>query len=126
MVPFYIFIADKTSKSRAANGLAEGLEFTAFALGDEFDTAIGQVADDTGDLKTGGDIPGGVTKADALHPARIKNSQALAILRRRRGWRLFRHGRMKPKPDTGRNVFWSAKTFFLFSRIVFDRFENLA
>ena len=74
VAPSYIFVADKASKSRAANGLAEGFQFLARAFGDEFDATVGQIADGAGDFKAGGDGFGGVAKA--RRPARGLNKKS--------------------------------------------------
>jgi hypothetical protein len=125
VAPTYTFVADKASKSRASDGVAKRFEFFARTFGDEFDAAVGQIAHNAGDLKTGGESLGGVAKADALDAAGIENLQAMAAGGWCERWRLFRHGRMKPNSAARRNVFCRAKTFFIFGRILFDRFEFL-
>ena len=85
------------------------------AFGDEFDAAVGQVADGAGDFKTGGDGLGGVAEPDALHAAGIKNIHAAAVGNGRGGWRLNRHGRMKPKSGgVGAMFFAAGRTIILF------------
>jgi hypothetical protein len=97
--PSYLFVANKSSKTCGAEGGAKGVEFGADALGDEFDAAVGKVADDAGDFKAGGDGSGGVTKADALHITGVKHGHAAAggIVGGRR------HRRIKPNPWPGSN-----------------------
>ena len=67
--PSYLLVADKASKTFSADGGAERLEFRAGTFGDEFDAAIGQIADGAADFKTGGDGFCGIAKPDALHAA---------------------------------------------------------
>jgi hypothetical protein len=67
--PVCLFVADKASKSRAANRITKCLQFIPRTLRNKFDPAIRQIADGAGDFKTGGDRPGGVTKTNALHAA---------------------------------------------------------
>ena len=67
--PIYLLIANKASKTFSANGGAKSLQFRVRSLGDEFDAAIGQVAHEAGDFKTGGDGFDGITETDALHAA---------------------------------------------------------
>ncbi len=104
-IPVYLFLLNKASKTFIADGVAERLQLCARALGDEFNAAIGQVADDAVDDKAGGDGLDGVTKSHALHAARIKNIQAAAFSGRRVAGRFRRHRRMKPNSAARRNVF---------------------
>ncbi len=67
--PIYLLVTDKTSKTFIADGHPKRLEFGPGTLGDEFDAAIGQVADGAGDFKTGRDGFGGMTKSNALDTA---------------------------------------------------------
>ena len=69
VAPIYIFVADKASKSRIADGGAKGFQFLARAFGDQFHAAVGQIADGAGDFKSGGDGFRGVAKPDTLHVA---------------------------------------------------------
>ena len=67
--PTYLLIANKASKTFIANGSTECLKLLARAFSDQFDAAIGQIADNAGNFKTGGDGFDGVAKANALHAA---------------------------------------------------------
>jgi hypothetical protein len=67
--PIYLFVLDQASETCIADGSAERLKFFARSFGDEFDAAIGQIADETGDLKTGGDGFYGMAEPHALHAA---------------------------------------------------------
>ena len=67
--PIYLLVADKASKSCTTDGFTKGLKFRALALGDEFNAAIGQIAHEAGNFKTGGDGFDGITETDALHAA---------------------------------------------------------
>jgi len=62
-----MLVTNKASKSRAANFPSKGFKFFARAFGNQFNPSVRQIADDTGDFKTGGDISYRVTEADALH-----------------------------------------------------------
>ena len=112
--PIYLLVADKASKTFSPDGGAKGSEFFARAFSNEFDAAVGQVADVAGDFKTGGDGLDGITKPDALHAARIKNFQAQAVCGWRERCRLNWHGRMKPKSAARRNVFCRAAAVCFF------------
>jgi len=110
VAPDYLFVPDKSSKTCIMERGAESFKFRVAALGDEFHAAIRQIADGAGDLKTGGDGLGGVTKADTLHAAGEKNGLPAA----RGGLNRLRHGGMKPKPRAGCNVFWRRGQRFVF------------
>lgn len=79
----YLLVADKASKTFVANRGAKRLQFFGPAFGDEFDAAIGKIADAAADFKTGGDGLYGVAKPNALDAARIKNTQATTAGERR-------------------------------------------
>ena len=51
------------------DGLNEAFDFFRRPLGDEFYTAVGEVANEAGDVEINGDIAGGVTEANALNAA---------------------------------------------------------
>jgi len=104
--PIYFLPLNKASKTFIADGGAKRLEFGGGTFGAEFDAAVGQVADDAGNIKTGGDGLDGVTKSHALHAARIKNIQAAASGGRGAVGRIHRHRRMKPNSASLCNVFW--------------------
>ena len=67
--PIYLLITNKTSKTFIADGGAERLQFGLGSFCDEFNAAIGQVADRARDFKTGCDRSGRVTKTNPLHAA---------------------------------------------------------
>jgi hypothetical protein len=71
--PIYLLVADKSSKTCSVQGGAKSVQFLAPALGDEFDAAIGEVADGAGDVEAGGDRFGGVPETHPLHMAVVKN-----------------------------------------------------
>jgi hypothetical protein len=54
------------------DGLEEFGEFAGVAGGEEFDTAVGEVANPAGDVKAGGDLVDGVAEADALDAAFVE------------------------------------------------------
>ena len=74
--PIYMFVPNKSSKTCVPDGGVESLQFRARALGDQFDAAVRQIADNASDFKSGGHGFGGVTEPDALHAAGIKNPHA--------------------------------------------------
>ena len=76
--PNYLFVMDKSSETCRVQFRAESLEFRAVALGDEFDAAIGEIADGAGDFKAGGDGLGGVAEAHPLHAAGVNELQSAA------------------------------------------------
>ncbi len=73
--PDYLLVPNKSSKTCTKNRGAKLLQLSSVALGNQFNPSVGQVADDAGNFKAGGDGFGGVTKTDALDPSRIKNGQ---------------------------------------------------
>jgi hypothetical protein len=104
--PVYFLPLNKASETFIADGGAKRLELGGRTFGAEFDAAVGQVANDAGNIKAGGDGLDGVTKSHTLHAARIKNIQAAASGCRRMVGRFRRHRRMKPNSAARRNVFW--------------------
>jgi len=62
-----MFVPDKASKTCAMDSVAKCLQFSAVALGNQFDASIRQIADGPRDFKAGGYGFRRVTKPDALH-----------------------------------------------------------
>jgi hypothetical protein len=125
--PAYFLTVNKASETFITDGGAKCRQFLTRALGNQFDAAIGQVADRAGDFITGGDGLDGVTKTDALHAAGIKNIQAAVLRGRCAGWRCNRHGRMKPNLAVMCNVFCCGRgrQFCFFLLNLFDRLKFL-
>jgi hypothetical protein len=99
--PLYMLIANKSSKTCIAEGRAVVLEFGLEAFDDEFDTAIGQVADGADDFKAGGDGLGGVPEPDTLNASGVMDNHPASS-----GGLVFgrRHGGMKPNRTVGCNI----------------------
>ena len=77
--PIYFLPVNKASETFMADGGAERIQLRVHAFGNEFNAPVGQVADDAGDFKTGGDGFDGIAESDALDAAGIKNIQATAF-----------------------------------------------
>ncbi len=69
-------VADVVAEA-VADGLEERVGFLAVGFDDEFDAAIGEVADVAGDFVVARDRVGGVAEADALDVAGVMDGGAL-------------------------------------------------
>jgi len=67
--PIYMFVADKASKTCAADGVPKGLQFLAGALGGQFHPAVRKVPHGADDFKAGSHDFRGIAKTDTLHLA---------------------------------------------------------
>src|SRR6266498_3272370 len=77
--PANVFVLNKMVHARFANRLLKGLQLITGSFSEQFHAAIGQISDRPGHLEPAGDRPDGISKADALHPARVQNAHSLAI-----------------------------------------------
>jgi hypothetical protein len=116
--PNYLLVPNKSSKTCIQYGRAKCLQFGPAALGNEFDPAVGQVANIAGDFETGGHGLGRVTEANTLHAPGIEDGQAAAagVVRRR-------HGRDEAKARRAMQCFLTVdvKVFAFW----FDRMKDL-
>ena len=78
VLPLYLLIPDKSSKTCIAQRGLVGVQLLQPPFDNQFHPAVGQVADSADDFKTGGHGLGGVTEADPLHLAGVMHRQTAA------------------------------------------------
>jgi hypothetical protein len=100
--PAYLLVTDKSSETCIMECGAESVKFITPALGGQFHTSIGQIADRAGDLKAGRDGLGGVAETDPLDAAGIQQRHPAAC--RQDG--VICHGRIKANGTAGRKYFF--------------------
>jgi hypothetical protein len=75
--PVVVALGDEAGEAAFGDALEEGLEFAFSALGDEFDAAVGEVADLAGDVVAASEPADGGAEADALDTAAVVGGDAL-------------------------------------------------
>lgn len=68
---------DEAAEMAVEDGLEHGAEFGGLALKEEFDAAVGKVADGAGEIKAGADLFDGVAEANTLNAPGVEEPLCL-------------------------------------------------